>query len=390
MTDADATADAADGDAVRVTTIELFFDLIFVFAITQLTTVLVDHPNLTGAVRVLLMFGAIWWMYGAYVWLTNSVTPKGIGRRLLLLVAMAGFLLIALAVPTTFGPDGDGVVFGIGYLVVTVIHAGMFTRSQNRGSVVGIMRIAPFNLVSAVLILVAGTTSGTAELVLWIVAVLLQVITPILNDVSTFRVQPEHFVERHSLIVLIVLGESVVALGGGTRHHELSAARLTASLLGLALTACFWWVYFGGDDERAVGALLDEPLERRPQLALKAFFYSQVPMLLGVVAVAAGVEAVIDRTTHDLPSGYAWLLAGGAAAYFSGDLCFRWSLHLGDLRLRSIAAVVVLATAAVGVGASGLAQLAVLVVLVASALTYEYLRDPSRDSSFPAAGTSTA
>jgi low temperature requirement protein LtrA len=391
MTDSDATVhDDADGGAVRVSTIELFFDLIFVFAITQLTTVLVEHPNLTGAVRVLLMFGAIWWMYGAYVWLTNSVPPTGAARRLLLLVAMAGFLLIALAVPTTFEPDGDGLVFGIGYLLVTVIHAGMFTRSGNRGSVAGIVRIAPFNLASAVLILVAGTTTGTVEIVLWALAVLLQVITPMLSDVSTFRVQPDHFVERHSLIVLIVLGESVVALGGGARHHELDAAVLTASLLGLALTACLWWVYFGGDDERATAALVHAPVERRPQLALNAFFYSQIPMLLGVVAVAAGVEAVIDRTTHDLPRGDAWLLAGGAAAYFVGDLCFRRSLRLGDVRLRFLVAVVVLATGGVGIAASGLLQLTVMVVLVATALTFEWLRDPPMDSSVPPTGTSLA
>jgi low temperature requirement protein LtrA len=390
MADAPETAGDADGGAVRVTTIELFFDLIFVFAVTQLTTVLVEHPNLTGAVRVLLMFGSIWWMYGAYVWLTNAVPPTGAARRLLLLGAMAGFLLIALATPTAFDGEGDGIVFGIGYLVVTIIHAGLFTRSTGTGSARGLGRIAPFNLASAILILVAGTTSGTLELVLWSAAVLLQVITPMLNDVSTFRIQPGHFVERHSLIVLIVLGESVVALGGGARRQDLDAALVTASVLGLALTACLWWVYFGGDDERAEAALQRAPVERRPQLALNAFFYSQIPMLLGVVAAAAGVEAVIDRTTHHLPRGFAWLLAGGVAAYFAGDLGFRRSLQLGETALRLVIAVIVLATVVIGVTASALLQLAAMVVLVAGALAFEWHRDPSRDSSAASGGTSAA
>jgi len=367
---------ATDGAAVepgevRVSTIELFSDLVFVFAVTQLTTVLVNEPGLTGLARVLLMFGVIWWMYGGYVWLTNSVPPDTPVRRLLLLVAMAGFLMIGLAIPRAF--HGDGVAFGGGYLIVLLGPSGLFTQAATMSRIGRAVRVAPVNIVCAGLIITAGAIGGTAEEVLWAGALALQIISPVLTRTRGFRIAPGHFVERYGLLVLIVLGESVVAVGAGGAAGALGVASVGTSVLGLALTAAFWWVYFAADDTRAEEILRATPADQRPVRALHAFFYAQIPMLLGVVAVAAGVETILTHPTTAASAHEAWLLGAGTAAYLVGDVWFRAALGMRSSSWRALAAVLALATVPIGTASAGVTQLAALVVIVAGALAFETL-----------------
>src|SRR6202521_6209135 len=145
---------AAPTTEPRVSSLELFFDLVFVFTITQLTSLLLRDPTLAGLLQMLLLFGNVWWMYGGYAWLTNAVPPRAVAVRLLLLVGMGGFLLIALAIPTAFGEGG--VLFGIGYLIVTLVHTGLFSQSSRQSIVSAVRRLGPFNLGTAALLLVAG------------------------------------------------------------------------------------------------------------------------------------------------------------------------------------------------------------------------------------------
>src|SRR5919198_3678104 len=152
-------------DEVRVSTLELFFDLVFVFTITQLTSVLAHHPDGGGLVRVSLMLIVIWWMYGGYAWLTNVVAPDRATYQLFLLSGMAAFLVISLAIPQAFGDNG--VAFGVAYLVIVLIHSGLFTRSQRGESGVAILKVAPLNIVAAVAIIGAGIVGGAGRWVLW-------------------------------------------------------------------------------------------------------------------------------------------------------------------------------------------------------------------------------
>jgi len=221
-------------DDVRVSTIELFFDLVFVFTITQLTSVLVAEPNGVGVARVALIFGNVWWMYGGYAWLTNAVPPVGTVPRLLMLVGMAGFLVVALAIPRAF--DGSGVAFGIGYLVVTFVHTGLFLRSSEESAVRAMLRLGPYNTITAGLLLAAGYTAGATRWALWTAAFVLHWTSPAVTAVGGFRIRAAHFVERHGLILLIALGESVVAVGIGVQG-ELTPGRVLTAVLGLALAA---------------------------------------------------------------------------------------------------------------------------------------------------------
>ena len=350
---------------VRVTTLEIFFDLIFVFAITQLTTLLVDDPSWRGVAQVVLMFGVIQWIYGGYVWLANAVAPDRVVRRLLSLLGMVGFLLIGLSIPTAF--DGGGLLFGVGYLLVVVVHTALFTQSANTSSVAGIFRVAPFNLLSAVLILAAGAIGGVAEYVLWTVSLVLLVATPFLAPIRMFRVQPGHFVERYGLLLIIVLGESIVAIGVGASGLHLDAPLAVTAVLALGVTAALWWSYYTGDEERAERNLEARPVDQRARPALNSYFYALAPMLLGVVVLAAGVKKTIGHPTEHLTWFAAIALAGGVALFLLGHGLFRMVLGLSGASNRLAGAALTLGAIPIGHAVAGAAELVVvLAILVAT------------------------
>jgi low temperature requirement protein LtrA len=362
---------APQDEATRVSTLELFFDLVFVFTITQLTTVLYTHPTALGLLQVALMLCAIWWMYGGYAWLTNAVAPDRPERRLLLLGGMAAFLVLALAIPHAF--SGSGVAFGLAYLAVVAVHAGLFTRTSSESAVRAILRIAPFNLTSALLVLLAGAMGGTAEYVVWALAVGLEWLTPRLASTSGFEIGPAHFVERHGLVVLIAIGESVVAVGSGILGEPIDAQLAGVAVLGLLLNAGLWWAYFGGDDDRAEHALSAAAPDRRPNLALEAFGYWHLFMLFGIIAIASGLRAATGHALDQLDTARSLALAGGIGLYLLGDVLFRRTLQLGPSRWRAGAALLALVTVPLGIAVAAVAQIAALVGLLAACFAAEYV-----------------
>jgi low temperature requirement protein LtrA len=356
-----------DGDLpLRVSTLELFFDLVFVFAITQLTGILSHDVTVADGFRVLLVFGALWWMYGGYVWLSNARSPSRTPDRLLMLLGMAGFLIMGLAIPDAFWRDG--VALGIGYLIVVLVHTWLYRRIN-----ANIARVAPFNLAAALLVIAAGIVKGPAGYVLWAAALAVLVLSPLLIRVrGRFSIQPAHFTERHGALVIIVFGESVVDIGIGAEGHEVTVALALSAALGLALAAALWWAYFGAaDDERAERAMTDADPAVRPALALAAYFYAYIPMLLGVVALASGLKQAIEDTGRTLPAGPCWALGCGVGLYLAGNAAFRHALRIGTQRYRLAAAAVAVAASMVGVTLSVAAEIVLLTVIVAAALALE-------------------
>ena len=332
------------------------------------------------------MFGLLWWMYGAYAWLTNSRPPVRTAERLLLLVGMAGFLVVGLAIPEGFA--SYGLVLGLGYLVVVIVHTVLYYRVNKH-----ILRVAPFNLGSALLVTAAGLlhgSSGTASgpaYGLWIAALAVQLGSPlIVRPSGFFELRPEHFSERHSALLIVAIGESVAAVGigaAGPISHAASVSwRLLASaVLGLAVAAALWWIVFGaGDEDRARRALSRADSRQRTQLALGALFYGNIPLLLGLVAVAAAVlRAVVTAAGHPaavsvlgssagpgtgIKIAQAAVLAAGAALFLAGDAVIRRILGTGPVRPRAAAAVLALATMAVGAAAGLDAQLLVVAAVL--------------------------
>jgi low temperature requirement protein LtrA len=353
----------------RVSTLELFFDLVFVFTITQLTALLSGDPTLRGLLRVVLALGVIYWMYGGYAWLTNAVAPDRAARRLVLLGGMAGFLVLALTIPQAF--SGDDLAFGLAYLVVVSIHTGLYSRTSVTHTVRALLRLAPFNLASALLVLGAVVADGAAVYLLWAAAFALEWVTPLVTGIGGFRVAPAHFVERHGLVVIVALGESVVAIGIGAAGQPVDLALTSVAVLGLLLAACLWWAYFGGDDSRAERALAAVPEDRRAAVAVRAFGYWHLPILLGIIVLAAGLKHAIGHPFDHLDAAHALLLAGGAAVFLAGDVGFRRTLRLGPGRLRAAAAVLALATIPVGLTASALFQLSYLGIVLSGSLAAE-------------------
>jgi low temperature requirement protein LtrA len=366
------------GVPLRVSTLELFFDLVFAFTLTQLTALLAHHLSLTGVAQVLLIFGVLWWMYGGYAWLTNTRTPDRAPERVLLLTGMAGFLVVGLAIPHGFGPEASetGAALGLGYLIVVLVHTSLYYR-LNRN----IMRIAPFNITSALLVILAGEVDGPAVYALWAAALAIQVLSPLIAHPSgRFEIQPAHFVERHGALIIVALGESVAAVGIAASRQRVTGSLIGAAVLGLALTACLWWAYFGtGDDERAERAFTDADPGQRPELALSAYFYAHIPMLLGVVAMAAGVLLTIGHAAQPHPVGQALALSGGVALFLAGDAWFRATLRIGTPWPRLATAAFALAAAALGATVAVEAQLAVLLAALVTMLAGErYLAGQGR------------
>jgi low temperature requirement protein LtrA len=358
----------------RVSTLELFFDLVFVFTITQLTSVLEARPTLRGLLQVALMLGVIFWMYGGYAWLTNAVPADRASRRLLLLGGTAGYLVAALAISQAF--SGAGTAFGLAYAAVVIVHATLFTRASSQSVVRNILRIAPLNLLGAGLVLAGGIAGGTAQYVLWAVTVPLFWLTPKFVSTSDFEISSAHFVERHGLVVLIAIGESIVAVGAGAAGLPIDFELVAVAVLGLALSACLWWVYFGGDDERAERALESAPARERPALALNAFGYCHLALLLGIVAVAAALHEATAHPFHELETARAVTLAGGVAVYLLGDVLFRSTLGIaaGRGHWRLACAIAVVATIPLGTAIAATAQIAAIVALLLACFALEEAR----------------
>ena len=351
-----------------VSTLELFFDLVFVFTLTQLASLFRHDPTLEGAARTVLVFSVLYWMYGGYVWLTNQVSPNVTVRRLLLIAGMGAFFVCALAAPEAFGDTGTA--FGLGYLLVVIVHGGIYKQEVGWGV---LARVVPLNVLSAGFVLGAALVDGGATYAAWIIAIAIQFVTPFIaaQEAPGFDIRPEHFVERHGLILIVALGESIVAVGIGASHLELDVLVVVTLLLGLALASALWWTYFVGDDDAAVAAMSSAGVGERFRLAINAYFYSYIPMLLGIVVMAAALEEAIADASHSLPTAFAVALGGGVSLYLLGDLLFRRTLRIEPFIFRICGAALALATIPVGIYSIAVMQLVALVVILGGMLALE-------------------
>jgi low temperature requirement protein LtrA len=373
-------------EVVRVTTLELFFDLVFVFTITQLTTVLVERPTARGALQVVLMLGVIWWMYAGYAWLTNAVAPDRLSRRLLLLGGMSAYLVLALAIPDAF--SSTGLTFGLAYVAIVSVHAGLFTRTSSQATLRNLFTLAPFNLLSAFVVLAGGIVGGTAQYVLWALAFAMEWTTPLVITTAGFMIGAAHFVERHGLVVIVAIGESIVAIGIASEGLEIDLALVVFAVLGLALSACLWWTYFG-NEERMERALATAPPERQSRMAAHAYGFWHIAILLGIVAIAATEKEATGHVFDPLDFEPALGLALGLSVFLVGDVLFRRTLGVSGGGARLAAAALAPATIPLGTELSAFAQLAAVVALLVGMLVSESpggarprpaspVRDPAR------------
>jgi low temperature requirement protein LtrA len=315
----------------------------------------------------MLILAVVWWMYSGYAWLTNAVAPNSTTRRTLLLTGMAGFLLMALAIPEAFGEYGW--LFGVSYLVVNLVHSALFWTAGPE--VRPALRVlTPLNVVAALLVLVGGLVPEPWRHLCWIAAPLVQVATSYVHRIEMHTIAAGHFAERHGLVVIVAIGESIIAIGAGFLGMHLGLGEILVAVLALTIAYYLWWFYFAGDDARAehVLARTMDPF-RRARLALQAWGYAHYPMLLGIVITAVGIKKTVGHAFEPLHWPQALALATGVALYLVGHAAFLAQLRLRGVYHRLVAAVVVLATIPLG-HVLAVAQLAaVAIIMIATAIT---------------------
>jgi low temperature requirement protein LtrA len=360
----------ASSAPARVSTVELFFDLVFVFTITHVAAIVFEAPNWSGIGRAAITLSIIYWMYGGFAWLTNTNEPHTFERRIVLLTAMAAFFVCSLAVPTAFGDSG--LAFALAYLVVVLVHSAGFLVYNGSAALGPVSRILPWNLLSTGLLLCAAWAHGTADWILWTAAVAVQLITPIVIRVgANFNINAAHFGERHGLVILIVLGESLVSVGLASENQHVGVRLVVGVLAGLVAVAVMWWMYFAGDDDRAAVAMETAPPKRRPVWAITGYFMAHFVMIYGILLLAAGTRLSVDDLLGQATWASAWLVACGAGIYAAGSAAFRLALHFATPWPRALGALACLIAVPVGRYASTAAELATVAALLGAALLAE-------------------
>ena len=358
-------------DAQRATSLELFFDLVFVFAITQVSHLLLDDLSWRGAGRALVALLVVWWAWNYTAWVTNELDPDAGAVRLLLLAVMLLCLVLAVAIPGAFGDHA--LLFAGSYVAIQVgRHTFLTFAAASRGTIererAGRILIW---FVAAGLLWIAGALTATegVRAVLWTAALLVDYGAPLVLywvpgkrrlPSSAWDVETSHFAERFQLFVIIALGESIVITGATTAGLELSAARLAAFGLAFASSAALWWLYF--DYVARIAERRLELADDRTTLARDGYTYLHGALVAGVILSAVGDELVIAHPTSELSTAELVAVVGGPALYLVGHAAFRWRMA-GSVSWRRLAGAV--ACAAVGVAGLGIPAIAVAALLVA-------------------------
>jgi len=372
-----------------VTTLELFFDLVFVFALTQITALMAHDLTWYGVVRGILLTGLLWWSWIGFSWLCNLVKADEGSVRGVLLLAMGAMFMIALAIPEAFHDLPGGlpgpVVIACAYFAFRALHLVLFWLIADGDPVLRrtLLRFAPSMLGATALLLVASQYHGTTQTLLWAAALAVDYGGTYLIDARGWRFRsPVHFAERHGLIVIIALGESIVAIGVGVTDLPISWPIIIASLLGLGVAAALWWIYFDATVHYGEHALAAEPAETRPKLARDAYTFLHFPMMTGIVLLALGLKKVLeyvgDTEHHHLDDPLKGIglfaLYGGVVIYLLGHVGFKWrTMHkVGVSRLITAGLAVVAVPLLAKVPALG--QLGVLAALLAGLVAFESVR----------------
>jgi low temperature requirement protein LtrA len=333
--------------------------------------VLSDDPTWSGLGHGLLILAALWWAWAAYAWLTNTLDADVGAVWGAMLVAMGAMFIAALAVPEAFGRHG--VVFGVAFLLVTAMYLTLYALGvrNDRDLFAAIVRIAPTALAGAALILAAGFVDGALRPLLWLAALIVAFFGPLLSGMSGWRVQPAHFIERHGLIVIIAIGESLIAIGLGARRTELDSGVIVAALLGLVVVTSFWLAYFDFFPMRAQQLLTDRSGVQQTALARDVYTYLHLPMVAGIVLFAFALKDTLAHVGDELGTIPALGLGGGPALYLLAYVALRYRVArtLGGGRLIAAVACALLVPIALVVPA--LAALALVAAVWVALHVYE-------------------
>jgi low temperature requirement protein LtrA len=345
-----------------------------VLSFTQVTAKMAANPTWAGLGEGLLVLAAVWWAWVAYSWLTNEIDPDENLNRGLIIIAMAAMLIVSLAVPEAFG--SLGILFGCFYFAVRLIHVLLFIREGRLGDsdvLDASLKIAPGLLLGAALLLVAGFFDGTVQAAIWIAALAIDWATPTVAGNQGFHIHPRHYAERYGLIVIIALGESIVAVGSGA-GFELNAGEVAAALFAIGAAVALWWAYFDIVAIVAERRLAEAPPEEQVLLARDSYSYLHYPMIAGIVLLALGVKKTLGDVDEPLTTVPAIALCGGVALYMLGHIAFRYRNVKTLNRHRLVAAVVLVALIPLALEVEALVAVAAVAAVLGCLIAYEAIR----------------
>jgi len=358
----------------RVTALELFFDLVFVFAITQVTGFIYHDPSWTKLLEAVAILMVLWFAWSGYAWLGNTAGTDEGAIRVVLLAAMGPLLVASLAVPHAFGKDA--LVFGVAFFFVRALHLtayAVLARDDPRLRIV-VVRLAQTILPAAAALVLAGFLPEPVRAVCWCAALAIDYGGLILRGTENWQVEPAHFAERHGLIVIIALGESIVALGVGASGLGIHAGVVTGALLGIAVAAALWWAYFDVVATVAERKLRAAAPRERALIARDSYTYLHLPMVAGIVVFAFGVKTTLLHVSSHLHGPSAAALCGGVALYFLALSSFK-RRNIGSFnypRLVAVAALTALAPAATRL--PSLVSLALVAAVACGLIAFEVRR----------------
>jgi low temperature requirement protein LtrA len=336
------------GEDDTATTFELFFDLVYVFAMTQVTGYMVHAHDALGLFQGMILLALLWWTWCAYAWLGNQARADTGIVRAAMAVAMAALFVVALTIPEGWD-DAEGGLYGplvlVGaYLIVRFVHLSVYTLAA-RGDR-GLRRQLAISWVptlAGAVLLVAGVLLGGQLQTLFFAGALVVdwggiYIT---SRGGNWRIHSAaHWTERHGLFIILAIGESVVAIGVGAVGQPISAPLLAAGVLGVLAALCLWWLYFDVVSGAAEHRLREEQGQARVRMAIECYTYGHFPIVAGIVVGAVGVEGVLAHASEDKPLGYFYAAAlyGGFALYLAGHLLFKQRMYgaLGVPRLVTV------------------------------------------------------
>ena len=354
--------------------LELFFDLVFVFAFTQVTALILEDTSPAGFARAALVLAMVWWAWSAYTWMTNAIDVESPVTRLIVFAAMVAGFFMALAVPDAY--QDEAAWFAVAYFVVRVLNSALFSWGvrHDPGNLRATFRLAPWFLVAALVALVGGFVDSDLRPWVWLASLTIDVVGTLTVARAEWRVSPSHFAERFALIVIIALGESVVAIGIGTAGLARDAAYAFSVVVALAGVVALWWAYFDFTAVAAERALRRASPQARGQLARDVFTYFHYPVVLGIILYAVAAKKTLEHPSEPLSDAGRWALGLGIAFFLSGFALMRFRVIRRVAWERVGAAAAAIGVAVLLDDEDAIVTLAVVVGLLAASIAVETAR----------------
>jgi len=365
-------AHSEDEGERRTSYLELFFDLVFVFAITQVTALMIDDPTAAGFAKAALVLALVYWAWSGFAWATNAIDLSAPALRVGYVVAAGAALGMAIAVPDAYAERAGWFVvclFVVRMLQLVLYVGGLRNQPEHRAAILG---LAPWFSVAPTLMLIGGFVDERPRVVLWLAAVAIDVAGTLRQGPdSGFRISPGHFAERYALFIIIALGESIVAVGTGLAGHTKDAAFAGALAVAFVGVAAIWWAYFDFTAAVLARVLASRPPEQRGPLARDVFTLCHYPIVLGIILFAVAAKKTVANPTEPLSGAGRFALAGGIAMFLIGFALGRYRIVRHVAYERVGAAVAGIVAVLVFPDVDALALMAIVVGILVAGLASE-------------------